>query len=698
MTPIATFRRPLSTPRFLLRALTFSLALSPCYALAQSAPLPADTSEAGAEATEEERDDERIEAGDAPPSNADAGLTAPPSDAAAPERQTRRARGQVVVTGSRRARRVEDSPVPVTVIDREAIEASGARNVSEILAAQAGVELVPSVGGTGVRLQGMDSDYVLILIDGQRVAGRVNGVVDLDRYNARNIEQVEVLRGPGSALYGADAMAGVIHIITRKSEEPYEAEATLGYGQRNQIEAGGRAGMRREGWRAHLEANHRQAEGYDLSPEDIFSTGSSYNETQAGLGAAVDLGERWELGARGSYLVRRQERVDAGASRAVFDRLNAYEDALGSIYAERRGEGRLRTTATFQVFRNQFFYDQRRSDALDRYEDSRETLAIVESVYERSLSDTNILTVGVEGALHRFDSERLRDGGGERDRLALFAQDEWFLGDAQQLVLMPGIRLDLDSQYGFHPSPALSARYQVFEKLNVLGSAAMAYRAPSFQELLLDFENPAVGYVIEGNPELEPETSRSFQLGALWSPLEQVDVEVNLFWNELDNLIGTSTTESGGAGQALVFSYTNIASARTRGVESMLRVRPGKGVRLELGYTLTDTLDRELDRPLEGRAPHRLSLTLGADRLPLGLKANLRAGLTSPRPYFFNGTTELAEPDSAPASALVDAHLWRDFGEHISVSLRGTNLLNQGDARFLPIAPRALFAAIRARY
>ncbi|RAL20329.1 hypothetical protein DL240_17255 [Lujinxingia litoralis] len=627
-----------------------------------------------------------------PPRGADA--TAQPS----PTRETRQARGQVVVTGTRRAQAREDSPVPVTVIDREAIDASGARDVSELLAAQAGVELVPTIGGTGVRLQGMDADYVLVLVDGQRVAGRIDGVIDLTRFTSRNIERVEVLRGPGSALYGADAMAGVINIITRTSDEPYEAEASLGYGQRHQLEVGGRAGMRREGWRAHLEANHRQAAGYDLSPEDIFSTGSSYNETQAGLGGARELGERWELGGRASYLVRRQERVDAGASRAVFDRLNAYEDALGSIYAERQGEGRLRTTATFQVFRNQFFYDQRHSDALDRYEDSRETQAIVESVYERPLSDTNILTVGVEGALHRFDSERLRDGVGERDRLALFAQNEWFLGDAQQLVLMPGIRLDLDSQYGFHPSPALSVRYQVFEKLNVLGSAAMAYRAPSFQELLLDFENPAVGYVVRGNPELKPETSRSFQLGALWRPLEQVDVEVNLFWNELDNLIGSTTSESAGADQALVFSYTNIARARTRGVESMLRVRPGKGVRLELGYTLTDTLDRDLNRPLEGRAPHRVSLAVGADRLPLGLKANLRAQLTSERPYYFAGTTELDAPDTAPASALIDAHLWRDVGDHLSVSLRGTNLLNQGDARFLPIAPRALFLALNARY
>ncbi|TXD36197.1 TonB-dependent receptor [Lujinxingia vulgaris] len=698
MTPLASPRRPPHTPRYLLRVLAFSLALSPTSAFAQDASEADGTPEASTEAPREDRDEERTAPEDEGAPDATKSLTEAPTHTADPTREKRRARGPLVVTGTRRAQRIEDSPVPVTVIDRDAIEASGARDVSEILAAQAGAELVPTVGGTGVRLQGMDSDYVLILVDGQRVAGRVNGVVDLDRFNARNIEQVEVLRGPGSALYGADAMAGVINIITRKSKEPYEAEATLGYGQRNQIEAGGRAGMNREGWRAHLEANHRQADGYDLSPQDIFSTGSAYNETQAGAGGALDLGEHWELGARGSYLLRRQERVDPGASRAVFDRLNAYEDGLASIYAQHEGQGRLRTTATFQVFRNQFFYDQRRSDALDRYEDSSESQAIVESVYERTLSDTNILTLGVEGALHRFDSERLEGGGGARDRLALFAQDEWFFGDAQQLVLMPGIRLDLDSQYGFHPSPALSARYQVFEDLNLLGSAAMAYRAPSFQELLLDFENPAVGYVIEGNPDLEPETSRSFQLGAQWRPLERLDVEINLFWNELDNLIGTTTTESAGAGQALVFSYKNIASARTRGLESMLRLRPGKGVRLELGYTLTDTLDRDQSRPLEGRAPHRLSFTFGADRLPLGLKANLRAQLTSARTYYFDGTTELAEPEIAPPSALVDAHLWRDFGDHFSVSLQGTNLLNQGDARFLPIAPRALFAALSARY
>lgn len=126
---------------------------------------------------------------------------------------------QIVVTGSRGERRLKDSTVATEVISRKKIEASGARNAAEVLETQLGIDVVPFFGGSRVRMLGLDSQYVLILIDGERISGRLNNAVDLSRFKVQNIERIEIVKGASSALYGADAIGGVINLITREADK-----------------------------------------------------------------------------------------------------------------------------------------------------------------------------------------------------------------------------------------------------------------------------------------------------------------------------------------------------------------------------------------------------------------------------------------------------------------------------------------------
>src|SRR5690554_1822594 len=135
----------------------------------------------------------------------------------------------VVTTASRSARALQDETTSVEIIDRATIDATGGNTVADLLVTEAGLELERSLGRSGVLMQGLDPEYALILIDGRRAIGRVNGTIDLNAIRLENVERIEIVKGPQSALYGADALAGVINIITKspKSTE-LSAQATGG--------------------------------------------------------------------------------------------------------------------------------------------------------------------------------------------------------------------------------------------------------------------------------------------------------------------------------------------------------------------------------------------------------------------------------------------------------------------------------------
>ena len=126
---------------------------------------------------------------------------------------------EVVVTATRTVRQLSSLPLPVTLIPKEQINRSGVTRLNEILNEQTGIVMTPDAtigGGEGVQIQGIASDYVMILIDGVPVVGRSSGNLDLSRFAIGNIKQIEVVKGPSSSLFGSEALGGVINIITEK--------------------------------------------------------------------------------------------------------------------------------------------------------------------------------------------------------------------------------------------------------------------------------------------------------------------------------------------------------------------------------------------------------------------------------------------------------------------------------------------------
>lgn len=625
------------------------------------------------------------------------------TEAASPAREKDRVHAvdAIVVTGSRTERPLSEAPVATEVITEEEIAESGAQNLSELLEEHPGVYLDRSFAGAGPQLQGLPADYTLVLVDGVRQPGRINGVLDLDRFSIEEIERVEIVRGSASALYGSDAMGGVINIITREAKKPLELSALGSVGAYRTIDASLGAGMTRAVWSARLSGGYHTSDGFDLDPSDVATTQAQAEQHNAAMQASLSPSRELTLTATADYRRRERQAIDLSpAGGAVFDRDNLTETTSVLLKPEWKvAEGtRLEVRASLSLFRDQFLLDQRGANDLDELSDTRERLAQLGAQIDTLLGGSHLLSVGSEAWYEKLSTERLLSGSGERTRAALYVQDEWTLLDGPLLVLLPGARVDIDSQFGVYATPRAALRVDPLDELTLRASYGWGFKAPDFRELYLLFENPSAGYLVEGNTALQPETSESVNLGAELRPHRSVWLSAQAFWNELRDRIGTDLVPADDVGPRR-FRYRNIDSASSRGVEANVRLSPLSGLRLDMGYAWTQTRDGAGGQPFSGQPLHRATAS-ARYRVPgLGFEALGRGAFVGKRPFYqdTNGD-EVAERQDASGYASVDLRLAQAVGYGVTTFLLAENLLDAGDADFLPMQPRTFSGGMRLDY
>lgn len=624
-----------------------------------------------------------------------AGATTPPPAVPEADPET----FEVVVTGSRTDKRLADTPVVTELIGRSELKDSGAENLAEILEEHPGVQLERSSSGTTIRLQGLNPEQVLLLVDGERVAGRVRGGLDPTRFDLENVEQVEIVKGAASALYGSDAMGGVINVIPRRPRLGASADLRATYGSFNNVDAMGGAAYRNKRGMLQLTGGLHRTDGFDLSPNDEVSTAPAFTAFDVAGNGAYEPDPATRLRFRADYRRNDLSAVDLVPPRALIDRRERIESFSFSAGPELKFEGpsRLKASLYYSRYRQQITSDQRGGRDFDSQEDNRQRTAQATVQYDRVLFEDHFATVGVDGIEEVQEVAFLSDGLGRRRRGAVFAQDEWtVLRDDVGLVLVPGLRFDSDSQFGSRPSPKLAVRFDPLEWLVLRASYAWGFRAPSFEELYLRFVNAGSGYRIDGNPDLLPETSQNGSLDVEATPRPWLVLRIGGYYNDIQRLIDTVRVPAPPGGLNL-FQYGNITAARTMGLEAGARITPMRGFTIDLGYDLTDTLDRTLDRPLPGRARHRGTLRVQYKEPEWGLLGVARAAWVSSRPFFADLNSDGKEDVGAPY-ATIDLRVAKELFSALEFGVGLENLLDEGDPTLLPIPPRSFFVSLAGRY
>ena len=617
-------------------------------------------------------------------------------------------RSIVVETGTRIGHALDDAPVEVVVIDRETIERSAADDVSELLEETPGLQVTRSFAGVGVRMQGLDERYTLILVDGERVTGRVGGVFDLRRLSTADIERVEIARGAASTQYGADAVAGVINIITRPPAEGVGGDLRLRAATRKSLDATGRLTL---GWpkaRFALSGGHHRSDGWRTDPSSIDTVGDDQRQSDGALRADLGDFKDHEVQLRSAYTRRDRLGVDIDSGGAVLDRQNRSDILQSSLALEgRRPTWSWRLGLGHSYWKDQYAVDQRGDVALDVYEVAKDHLGRVGLQFDTQLPQ-QLLSVGSEVQLESLQTPRLGEDSPFRTRGAVWVQDEWRPEVGAELQILPGIRLDYDSLFGLAFTPRVAMAVEPSDTLRLRASYGLGYRAPSFRELYLSFDNLSVGYVVRGNEQLQPERAFSFNADASWAPHRVVELHARVYDVQLRDLITTDLV-SGGGGETQRFGYVNVGTAATRGLGAGTELRPIDRIRINLDYELLDARDLSNDRFLPGRARHsgQAAFSLRVGQEPWATDLSTRAAIFGPR-IFGDPESEMGET-TAPTFVSWDLQVRQSLGvgrgggdrerpaDGLELFMGIENLLGAGDAATNPMPPRTYFLGIGGR-
>jgi outer membrane receptor for ferrienterochelin and colicins len=544
---------------------------------------------------------------------------------------------QMVVTAARREQRLADVVATTELITRDDIERTGATDLASVMLARTGVELSGGTpAGAGAMLQGLGSERVLVLLDGQPIAGRVGGEFDASRIPVTSIERIEIVKGPQSTLYGTDAMGGVINLISRTASDTRRPDITgsIVAGSQNRRDASlaaegsvGRLALRGEVGRRSVETTPGRADERGALSERLdFAANARVSLSDAttfdARVLALDERQRWLAGSLYDFGDNTQWTARTGVEQRL--RWGTLRAAVyGSVYDHLH-----RVSAQPQPIRGDTGQRQ------------------VQRIFQGEVTHTStlrghVLELGAQ--VRRDDTKSVRIPGGRRAITSVEPLAQLETAVADNLSIVTGARVSSSDRWGTTLTPRLALRYRPLEAVTVRASVGTGFRAPDFGELYLRFRNDAVGYAVYGNPNLRPERSRSAMLGADWAG-ELAYVRVQTFWNEFRGFIETRIISA--PGDPPLYEYGNVDEGFTRGVDLEGAVALG-GARLESGYSFLETRDRSTGRSLLGRPTHSARSTL---LLPawFGLRASVAGS--------YSGRTAMVRDSAGAVSSWRDAY------------------------------------------
>ena len=215
----------------------------------------------------------------------------------------------VIVTATRTERKIASLPLPTSVITSATIQKAGITRLNEILSEQTGLTMVPDFGGVeGIQIQGLDSTYTLILIDGVPLVGRSAGTLDLSRVSVGNIDRIEIVKGASSSLYGSEALAGVINIITKKPQkDSFSGNVAFRLATFNTIDNNANFVWKKQKIGGSFFSNYFASDGYDLDSKNELQTVEKYANTTFQPKGYYDFSDNLKLVASARFYNQKQD-------------------------------------------------------------------------------------------------------------------------------------------------------------------------------------------------------------------------------------------------------------------------------------------------------------------------------------------------------------------------------------------------------
>ncbi len=421
---------------------------------------------------------------------------------------------KIIVTANAYPVPFENLSKAVTVLTREDISNLPAHSIAEALAIAGSIDSRPRAPfgvQTDISIRGSAFSQVLVLVDGVRINDSQTGHHNSDfPVQLQDVERIEVLRGPGSSIYGADALGGIINIITRRNFERPRASV---------------AGGQNDFWEGSVSAGFRTgALEQSVSVTGNRSSGFEYDRDFRNISVSA----RTNIGSQSSFFVSHVNK-EFGANNFYGPSPSKEWTNQTLVSAEQRHDWQSGSKALFQEYYrthgDRFLYDIRTPDLFESDHRTHSAGALVK--VQSPLTNAGVITVGGEMGGDWITSNNLGDHS--YGRASLFTELQWGIGGTA--TVYPGLRIDYYSNFGSAVSPSLSASWWVHPRIRLRSSAGRAFRIPTFTELYYHDPNN------QANPSLKPESAWSAELGTDFIPARKWLGSITLFARREQNVI-----------------------------------------------------------------------------------------------------------------------------------------------------------------
>lgn len=534
---------------------------------------------------------------------------------------------EVVVTGTGTINKLKNSPVAIDVISQRELQNTNIPTFENaMIALNPSMSFTPNAMGSYMQLNGLSNRYILVLVDGKKLGGDVGGNVDLNRIDMGNIKRIEVLKGSASSLYGSDAIAGVINIITNKPKDLVNFSTETRLSEYGQFTQNANLYLNIGGVSSSTSFQRNQADGWQLNKKEIINDEEVDTDKQAMLRFYSDVfSQRFGYKAtkelsmyvEGSLFDKKFKRP---VSAYGFDmKYVDYSFGAGAKYL-------LKNNGLISLDWNTDRFEYFKAYLKETKDKNGVTFMPGDEEFVRRQKYNNInlkgtfnagkfnkVTVGSEYKVDNLYAPADSIGGSRNVyTLAFYAQDEINLFG--KLNIVPGVRYIYNETFKNRVTPKVSAMYTLHD-FNFRVSYATGFKTPDLKQLFMKTEVTSKGKTTlsVGNKDLKPESSNYYSVNAEYIK-DFLSLAVTGYINNLKNKIDTYeielTPEEIAEGYNKKSSYHNIGRSRIQGVDFTFNSYLGYNLTLGGGYSYVNAKDLDTGKRLQRISRHTGNVNL----------------------------------------------------------------------------------------
>ncbi len=498
---------------------------------------------------------------------------------------------EVVVTGQYTPQPVDKSIYKINLISSRQIEERGVNNLAEALSNETNIRLsVDPALGTSLKLQGMSGENVKFLIDGIPVIGRLGGNIDLTQINLDNVDHIEIVQGPMSVVYGTNALAGVVNIITKENTQNDNILNFTSYtGTEGAYNFSLSGSVIRNKHTVSLYGSRKMFQGIDLTDSTRsveFKPKLQYNADFDYVYRNKDL----KIKFKSSFFdeeIRHYGTIQGISVTDMYFFTNRFTNSLQFI-------NRFSESFSFDFLGSHSYYDRQTRDFrkdLTNFE-VREIGDISQTEYSNIMARGNFLIekpnskfiyqFGFDINIDEAKGDKISNGAASMEDYALYLSSQYNI--IKNLSVQPGLRFIYNSKYGAPVVPSINLLWNFFDVLSLRTSYARGFRSPSIKELYFDFVD--INHDLHGNPDLLAETNNSYNTSITYNFEKEkylIKIEPSFFFNDGKNVIDLVNLDP----SSNRYKNVNVGRRRTIGGELSTTFLFYPNITLNAGYSRT---------------------------------------------------------------------------------------------------------------